>query len=171
MNVLRQFFCLTSILISALFSVYSESLMADGGCVFDRGYYSIATYFSNPIVDKLSWIERAQVAKIITKNGSLVSIKHWTCDHLGLEAKEFVHPLSSDVGSDYRQLGLSLGALVLSKTDYDKLYAALGKRDITPADKQQSVRLDIQSAGYSEFYISYEFAAGILVITIKYYRD
>jgi len=139
---------------------------AHGECAFDEGYFSRDTYAGKPGVETVVWLADAKEARIITSEHDLVSVKHWACDALGLEARMLVDPDPGDDAALKHKL-VGLARLVLGEAELAGFTAAIG----TVADLS-GTKVDIPgAANMPEFYYIVQRLDGFDVITLKYYYN
>jgi len=139
---------------------------AHGECGFDAGYFKRETYAARPEVDTIVWLADEKQARIITREHDLVSVTHWTCDELGLEAHMLVDPDPGDDDALKHKLD-ELADIVLAGGELASFSAAeKGGTDLSGA------QVDIPGAeNMPEFYYTVQRLGGFAVITIKYYYN
>jgi len=135
-------------------------------CVFNAHAFSAATYRHRPGVAFVQWSESRATAAIVTRSGRAVSIRHWSCQHLGAEARVVI-----DGGASSRDVAVALAELADIA-----LQAKLAQR-VRPLiaahafDPGHADRLDLPPGGDEEFYVASEPLGTMLVLTLRHYRD
>jgi hypothetical protein len=138
-----------------------------GECVFDERYFGPKTYQRNVAVKTLVWVPKTKEAKIITKSNDLISIKHWSCSTLGLEARMFLHP-SLEREEALKIKMAELAKIVLSKDDLARLLKDLAAK----ANLVDGVLHKLPGPeNRAEFYYSTNRFADFDVLTIRYYDN
>lgn len=164
--VLKKTIYVASVCVITYFMIMGY-VYAGEDCVFDKAYFSSERYKNNSLINCMVWNDQDNIANILMSNGAIVSVKHWSCNHLGLEAKQFLFPISQYREYDLKREILTLGKIVLENYDY-KIF----ERKVTKVVEIKSIsKIDIPETTYSEFYVSIEKLSESIIITIKYYRD
>ena len=153
-------------------SLISSQCVADGTaenakeCVFDANYFTPDRYSRSVLVKALVWNADQEHASLLFTDGTLVSVKHWSCTHLGLEAKAFLHP--SPQIAEVRDTIQRVATVALEARDYAALEKRIAATEVLSAD---GLRIDVPGTGYSEFFIAVTRDPDTTIITIKYYMD
>jgi hypothetical protein len=139
---------------------------ARGECAFDEGYFNRDTYAGKPGVETVVWLADAKEAKIITSERDLVSVKHWACDALGLEARMLVDPDPADDETLKHKL-MELARMVLGEAELAGFTSTVGA-----GANLSGAKVDIPGAdNMPEFYYIVQRLDGFDVITLKYYYN
>jgi hypothetical protein len=96
-------------------------------CIFDESYFKPEYYTSKESVRAVLWIKERNEAKIITAEGDLLSVQHWSCDTLGLQADMFIIP-SLQRDQEIKSKLLVLAGIVLRAPEQASLSGDLAKR-------------------------------------------
>ena len=144
-----------------LFLSSFQVLSAGEECSFDPAFFSEKTYRAFKQVRDVYWLPETQEARIILNSGDVLMIKHWSCNHFGLDAVL----ISSQEAEDILEKINQLASIVLDKHDRASLQQVLKEKP-----PSQIKRLDVPSE-YSEFFVSIIKFDNYQTIRIKYYRD
>jgi len=158
--------------ISIIFLIASSSIQssyASNDCAFDENYYNQSYYSNKKNIKHFSWNIKNKTAKIETDNGELISIKHWSCNHIGLHAVMLVGPYSDDNFAKIKKYFIKLASVTLEKNEFDLVLNQLNKKNVTL--KMDSESFNIQDSQFSEFYFKYTVVGESLIIEIKFYKD
>jgi hypothetical protein len=165
MKIIRPVSAVLSLLLLSALQV----ACASSNCVFDKDYFNKARYTDNNSIQYVAWEDTSKTAKIITAQGELVSVKHWSCNHLGIHAVMLIGPYSEDDSSDLNKYFKKLAAIALDKQEADLVNSYLGGHKISLEPGTQTFRLDNNE--YSEFYLMLTVVNEAVVIEIKFYRN
>jgi len=157
----------TILLLISLSSI--QIACASNKCVFDKDYYTKEYYSDKKEPNHITWNNKNKTAKILTSNGELTSIKHWSCDHIGLHAVMLIGPYSDDNFSQIQKYFLSLAAISLEEPEYKAVMNQLKTEPISL--KKDSEIFNIKNDEYTEFYLKYTVANESLVVEIKFYKS
>lgn len=165
MNKIHQ--VVTILLLISLSSI--QTACASSSCVFDKDYYTNEYYADKKDINHITWNNGNKTAKIETNNGEMISIKHWSCDHIGLHAVMLIGPYSDDNFAQLQKYFLTLAAISLEKQEYKVVVNQLKAEPVSL--KADSETFNIKNDEYSEFYLKYTIANESLVVEIKFYKS
>lgn len=146
-----------------------QSSFASSDCDSDEDYYNQSYYSAKKNIKYFSWIDTNKTAKIETDSGELISIKHWSCNHIGLHAVMLVGPYSNDNFSNIQKYFISLATITLEKPELKLMLDQLNKNPMTLESNSKS--FNIQSNQYSEYYFKYSVVNESLIVEIKFYKN
>lgn len=139
----------------------------EADCTFDEDYFSIDRYKTNPLVKFVDWSEQFNQAAIITADGDLVKIQHWSCRHYGVEARMYLIKSSMDDAGLIRKLN----TLASISIDADEIGLVSEAVNTMPLSIDQDSIINFPSETYSEFYASADSLDDTLILTIKFYGN
>ncbi|MCP4114988.1 MAG: hypothetical protein GY737_06190 [Desulfobacteraceae bacterium] len=158
---------LAAISIIVWLNACSISQQKDSDCVFDPGYFTIARYEANSLTEYIHWIDQSMEAVIITPSSELVRIKHWACNHIGLEATMY---LEGTYFSE-TQLKQKLNMLARICIEHNEIEVVLKEISRANIPTRSDYDIIIPTNIYSEFYAAIERSISVTILKIKYYRD
>jgi len=147
----------------------TNSSFASSDCAFDESYYNQSYYSTKKNIKHFSWIDSNKTAKIETDSGELISIKHWSCNHIGLHAVMLVGPYSDDNFANIQKYFIALASIALDKPELKLILDQLNKKPITL--ESNSKIFNIQGNQYSEYYFKYTVVNESLIVEIKFYKS
>ena len=151
----------------SLMALCSVNALADEPpCVFNAHSFSAATYRHRLGVAFVQWSESRATAAIVTRSGRAVSIRHWSCQHLGAEARMVI-----DGEAPSREITAALAELadvVLSARVAQRVRPLIAAHAFDPGHAD---RLDLPPGGEEEFYVASEPVGTVLLLTLRHYRD
>lgn len=165
MKIIRPVFAVLSLLLLSALQV----ACATNNCVFDEDYFNQSRYADKSDIKYLAWEDSSKTAKIITTEDELISVKHWSCNHLGIHAVMIIGPYSKDNFSGLNKYFKKLAAIALDKPEADLVNDYLAKHKISLEPGTQTFRFE--NNDYSEFYLMLTVVNEAAVIEIKFYRD
>ena len=140
-----------------LFILLNSALLLNAACAtnctFDDNYFTESTY-SKQSFKSSSWLEESKELKAITQSNDLLSVKHWSCNHLGLTAtllSTSVKPSSELVASKV----LELGEFVLETNDITALEQIIRSSKLVLSEQRHE--LQIPNTQHQQFKVSYQF--------------
>lgn len=139
----------------------------DSDCVFDPGYFTLARYKANPLTEYIHWINQSMEAVIITPSSELVRIKHWACNHIGLEATMYLEKTDLSEAQLKQKLNM-LAKICIKHNEIETVLNEIAKANI-PTRSDHDIKFP--TSKYSEFYAAIERSASVTILKIKYYRD
>lgn len=146
-----------------------QHAMADTECVFERNSFKASRYENKKLVKKLVWDQKQTKASIITTMGDLVSVTHWSCNHLGLNALMLVNPYNFEQVNGLEEYFKQLAILVLDESEKNLVFKLLGKKNIT-IDSEEKI-MTINDDLSAEFYLKYSVLGESVLLEIKYYQN
>lgn len=165
MKIIRPVFAVLSLLILSALQV----ACATNDCVFDENYFNQSRYKDNNHIKYIAWEDTSRTAQIITNKGELISVKHWSCNHLGVQAVMLITAYSENDISNLNKYFKELASISLDKAEKDLVNDYLAKHKIALEPGTQTVRLE--NDDYSEFYLMLSVVNESIIVEIKYYRD
>lgn len=135
-------------------------------CVFNAHAFSAATYRHRPGVAFVQWSEPRSTAAIVTRTGLAVSVRHWSCMHLGAEARAVID--GDAKGEDIAAALAELADVVLQPGVARRVRPLIAAHEFDPAHPD---RLDLPPGGEEEFYVASEPLGSVVVLTLRHYRD
>ncbi len=79
-----------------------QSACATTSCVYDNDFFKPSRYENNMLVENLKFNKDDNTAKIITQQGELISVKHWSCNHHGVQATMLIGPYLTEKNSNIK---------------------------------------------------------------------
>lgn len=156
-------------LIALVLLLLASSACAQTKCVFDENYFSEIKYKENRNISNYVWSKHDKEVKGITNDGTMFSIKHWSCDHYGSHAIMFLGPYFSFDTENINEYFMRLGNLALEREEISIIENYLSKKPISLSSEGETIQLN--TGEYSEFYLAYSISNDILIFEIKVYRD
>ena len=150
-------------------TLLSLQACATRDCVFDKDFFSAQRYEKHDSVAKVVFDTDRNAASIITRDGDVISIKHWSCHHNGLHAVMLTGPQAAIPELNIGGKILGLAAIVLDDIELSRVKTALTGRKLSLEENAVVIRVDDDS--YAEFYIRYAVVNESLVIEIRYYQN
>ena len=135
-------------------------------CVFNAHAFSAATYRHRPGVAYVQWNEARATAAVVTRTGHAIAIRHWSCMHLGAEARVVL-----DGDAKPADIVAALGELadvVLQPRVAQRVRPLIAGHAFDPAHAD---RLDLPPGGDEELYVASEPLGAALLLTLRHYRD
>lgn len=143
-------------------------VFAGEGCVFDEGYFSHNTYKSDKNIKSFIWENNNQIAKLLTTEGSIISVQHWDCRHLGVMAVLLLDSVEMESDSVILKKIDELITIFVRKQDKDGV--SKSARNMQCLQKVECKK-NIPIQGYSEFYVETTRQRDSMTITLKYYMN
>ena len=135
-------------------------------CVFDAEYFSKKTYALDQKIISFVWQEKEQVARLLTKEGSLITVRHWDCRHIGIQANMLLDSVEMNKEILVKKRIFELINIVVREKD-----KKTAKRKIQRMDclHKSECRKNLAMQGYSEFFVETERQRNNMTIFLKYY--
>lgn len=142
-------------------------------CVFDPSSANDIFLTKNPNIEHYAWNDKDKVARALLKDGSLLYIKKWACNHIGMDARliEFYGDDKSGNIDTQLQRVVWFGSQILGKSDYKILENSILKKTYQREEHSSGYILRIPHGTYSEFYVELTRLNYMQVITITYYHS
>ena len=131
-------------------------LFADD-CVFDTSSANEKFLAKNPNIKYIVWDDNAKEARAILKDGSLLYVKKWACQHIAMDARLIeIYPKVEIVNNDILlQRVIWFASQVLDKSDYKVLENSILKNTYVREERSNGFILRIPHGTYSEFYVEH----------------
>ena len=158
----------TSIILKSVLTVFFIILITSvttsraADCVFDQNSFNESTYSEAQLKSSV-WLKESKELKAITQSNDLLSIKHWTCNHVGFKATLLSN--NSTPTSDSTQFKiLELGAIILQPNDLEALTSAINQQTIKVTEENQVI--NVENTGHQQFTVNYQYVGENLLIEV-----
>ena len=149
--------------------IFSGQLFADD-CVFDPSSANDSFLAKNQNIKHLVWDDSAKEARAILRDGSLLYVKKWACQHVAMDARliEF-YPKDEVVKNDIQlRRVIWFGTQVLDKSDLKALESSIAKKTYSREERPNGYLLRIPHGTYSEFYVEFTELNDMRIISIVF---
>lgn len=145
-------------------------LFADD-CIFDPTSANDSFLSKNPNIDHYKWNDKDKEATGVLKDGSLLYVKKWACQHVGMDARliEFYGNTTKELNEIQIKRIIWFGSQILDKADFEKLKNSILKKTYKREERSDGYILIIPHDTYSEFYVEITSLNYMQVIAIAYY--
>lgn len=145
------------VIMTLLFNVACAS-----NCVFDKSAFNESTYAKKQFKNSL-WLSETKELKAITKSNDLLSVKHWSCNHIGFQAT-LLSGNSEPTPESTQHKILELGSILLEQNDLDTFISAINQQNITASEDNQMI--NIADTGHQQFTVNYQYIGESLLIKL-----
>ncbi|MDO8989114.1 MAG: hypothetical protein Q7U91_05725 [Sideroxyarcus sp.] len=124
-------------------------------CVFDPSSANDSFLAKNENIKYLVWDDKAKEARAIFKDGSLLFVKKWACQHVAMDARLMDFYSEEETGKSdisYQRI-IWFASQVLNKSDFKVLESSILKKSFDREDRANGYVLRIPHGTYSEFYV------------------
>ena len=142
---------------------------AKSSCVFSNAFFTESRYKANKAISMYQWDNVTKELKAITTDGSLLSVKHWSCDHYGTHAVLILGPYPTTDLENLNQEFIKLARIVLVDNELKIVEKYIKDTLITLSTSSAVINID--SAEHAEFYLAYSIVNDVLVLEIKLYNS
>jgi hypothetical protein len=143
---------------------------AQEGCVYNKSIFTNDFLKSSEFVYSYKWDDKEKEGSAILKNGSVLNVKRWACNHIGTSANMMLAKEVFDVNfwKDYIK---KLSVIVCGKSEIQLINESLSKTPYDSINKNDCRKeIDVSNEMYPEFYLSVYELEDFTVISIFYYK-
>ena len=163
-----QFRCIVFI----IFLFIKITCLGQLDCVFADSSYTKDFLENSEIVVSYHWNDSSKEGSAILKNGGLLQIEKWACNHYGLSAN-ILFSKNSEIPNNFKNYILDISKII--NTNYahhileKKIHSINNIKEIL--NGEEYYELDLSDEVFPEYYVSFFALENCYVLSIFHYRN
>lgn len=138
-------------------------------CIFDESVLTDNFLEKADFVEYYKWNNEKKEAAVILKNGNIVNIKKWACNHFGTSANMLIAKESYNPNA-LKSYFEELSKIACSSTENKFVKTALENYFTFDGTKGCREEIDLSNETYPEFYLLLYDLEDFTVVSIFYYK-